>query len=380
MVKDLLNPPQIGRHSGRRTSLTRRSLLRGAAGLTSAAAGAALLNLRGARAAEVESVLTMMGWADYISPDNIAKWEEMTDASLIYDSYASNDEMYSKLQLAGGNSGYDLGMNTDFMMRLLIDGGYIQKIDKSQIPNMANIRPDWVGPAFDPENEYTVPKSWGGEGFIYDKSVITGNMTSWSDFLRAANEEASGRVSVLDDALAIAPLFWSKGESWNTTDETAIAEVEAEVADYGPHIRTFNSYPVQDVATGTVVLAQIWNGNARQAIDSSGNENLVFVYPEPISEAWFDSYHMPVGGEHPHAAHSWMNFVLDSQVAADETAYTGFLSPVMGIEEYLPPGVADDPLIFPPADAIARGEQTLRNETYDRRVEILNKLKAAAAG
>ncbi len=367
------------RLNGLKHDLTRRRLLGGVAGLTSAAAAVSWLGTSRAQAEDVEGALNMMGWADYISPDNIARWEDRTGSILIYDAYASNDEMYSKLQLAGGNSGYDLGMNTDFMMRLLIDGGYLQKLDHSQIPNIGNIRPEFASPAFDPGNEYTVPKSWGSEGFIYDKSVITGEMLTWSDFLRAASEEASGRVSVLDDALAIAPLFWSMGESWNTTNETVIAEVEGKVAAYGPHIRTFNSYPVQDVAVGTVVLAQIWNGNARQAIQSSGNENLVFVYPGPISEAWFDSYHMPVGGEHPHAAHSWMNFVLDSEVAAEETSYTGFLSPVSGIEEYLPADVAGDPLIFPPADALARGEQTLRNETYDRRVGILNQLKAAAA-
>src|SRR3546814_2703445 len=81
-----------------------------------------------------------MGWADYISPDNITAWVKANDSRLIYDSYASNDEMYSKLQLAAGNSGYDLGMNTDFMMPLLISGGLIQKLDKSLIENIGNIR------------------------------------------------------------------------------------------------------------------------------------------------------------------------------------------------------------------------------------------------
>ena len=376
MTINRIRMPSRSLRSSIRAPFTRRSFLRGAAAM---GAVATLPGLRRAQAQETEGVLNMMGWADYISPDNIVKWEDMTGATLIYDSYASNDEMYSKLQLAGGNSGYDLGMNTDFMMRLLIEGGYIQKIDHSQIPNISNIRPEFAGPAFDPGNEYTVPKSWGSQGFIYDKSVVTGPMTSWTDFLRAMREEASGQVAVLDDALAIAPFFWSRGESWNSTDETLIAEVEKDVEAYGKHVRLFNSYAVQDVATGTVVLAQIWNGNAKQAIESSGNENLVFVYPEPKSEAWFDSYHMPVGGEHPRAAHSWMNFVLDSQVAADETAYTGFLSPVSGIEEFLPEDVASNPLIFPPADAMGRGEQTLRNETYDRRVGILNMYKAAAA-
>ncbi len=358
--------------------LSRRGLLRGAAAL-GAGAAATRFGLGRARAAAVEGQLNMMGWADYISPDDISAWEAATGAKLVYDSYASNDEMYSKLQLAGGNSGYDLGMNTDFMIALLIKGGLIGKYDKALVPNAANVRPEIAHPDFDPENDYTLPKSWGSEGFIYDKSVIARDMTTWADFLAAVREEASGRVSLLDDPLAIAPIFWSKGVSWNTTDEAAIKDADSTVEELGKHIKTFNSYPVQDVAAGTVILAQIWNGNARQSIDQSGNANLVFVYPGPISEAWLDSYHLPVGGQHPKAAHSWVDFVLDPKVAAQEITYTGFLSPVSGVEAHLDPKVASDPLIFPPADVMKRAERTQRNETYDRRIQILTKFKAAAA-
>jgi spermidine/putrescine transport system substrate-binding protein len=321
----------------------------------------------------------MMGWADYISPDDITDWEKTNSSKLVYDSYASNDEMYSKLQLAQGNSGYDLGMNTDFMIKLLIDKGLIQKLDKSLIANIGNIRPEFAHPDFDPGNDYTVPKSTGSEGFIYDKTVVTRPMKSWGDFLDAIANEASGRVSLLDDPLAIAPLFWSKGLSWNSTDEAALKDAEQGVESLAKHIKTFNSYPVQDVASGSVVLAQCWNGNAKQAIDSSQNQNLVFVYPEPISELWLDSYHLPAGGKNLKAAHSWINYVLDSTIAARETTYTGFLSPVSGIEQHLDPAVAGHPLIFPPADALKRGERTQRNETYDRRIAILTKFKAAAA-
>jgi len=355
--------------------LTRRSFL----GAASAAAALGAAGRFHPTLADVEPQLSMMGWADYISPDNISAWEAANNSKLVYDSYASNDEMYSKLQLAQGNSGYDLGMNTDFMIKLLIDKGLIEKIDKSLISNMGNIRPEFAHPDFDPENAYTVPKSSGSQGFIYDKTVITRPMKTWGDFLEAIENEASGQTSLLDDALSIAPLFWSKGLSWNTTDEAALKDAEQRVETLAKHIKAFNSYPVQEVASGSVILAQIWNGNARQAIDSSGNENLVFVYPEPKSELWLDSYHIPTGAKSLKAAHSWINYVLDPEVAAREITYTGFLSPVSGVEAHLDAAVASDPLIFPPPDAIARGEKTQRNETYDRRVAILTKFKAAAA-
>ena len=358
-----------------RFQLSRRQMLAvsgGALTLVLAAPG------RGAWA-QAEGQLSMMGWADYISPDNISAWEQANKSKLVYDNYASNDEMYSKLQLAQGNSGYDLGMNTDFMIKLLIDQKLIQKIDPALVPNIDKIRPDFIHPDFDPENAYTVPKSTGSEGFIYDKSVITRPMKSWADFLEAVENEGSGQTSLLDDALAIAPLFWSKGLSWNTTDEAALRDAEARVETLAKHIKAFNSYPVQEVASGSVILAQCWNGNAKQAIDASKNDNLVFVYPEPMSELWLDSYHLPTGGKNLKAAHSWINYVLDPEVAAREITYTGFLSPVVDTEKHLDAAVADHPLIFPPADALKRGERTQRNETYDRRVAILTKFKAAAA-
>lgn len=363
----------IHRHNPYR--LTRRGML-------SASAGAAALGLTGRLLpahAQVESQLSMMGWADYISPDNISAWEQSNNSKLVYDNYASNDEMYSKLQLAQGNSGYDLGMNTDFMIKLLIDQNLIQKLDRAQVPNISKIMPDFAHPDFDPDNAYTVPKSTGSQGFIYDKSVVTRPMKSWGDFLEALANEASGQTSLLDDALAIAPLFWSKDLSWNTTDEAALKDAETQVETLAKHIKQFNSYPVQEVASGAIILAQCWNGNAKQAIDSSKNENLVFVYPEPKSELWLDSYHLPTGGKNLKAAHSWINYVLDPVIAAKEITYTGFLSPVVDTGSHLDAAVASSPLIFPPADAIKRGERTQRNETYDRRVAILTKFKAAAA-
>lgn len=355
--------------------MPRRTLLGAGAGVAALLAAG-----RPIRAQGVEEQLNMMGWADYINPDNIAAWEEANESFLSYDAYASNDEMYAKLLLSPGSSGYDLGMNTDYMIPLLVGNRLIAPLDRSLVPNIGNVRPEYVDQAFDPGNVYTVPKTTGSQGFIYDRTVVTRPMETWDDFLNAVMGEASGRVSLLDDLMAVAPLVWSRGASWNSTDPAVLDEAEARVEELAQHIRLFSSYPVQDVASGAIVLAQCWNGNAKQAIDASGNENLVFVYPGPISELWLDSYHLPLGGASPQAAHSWINYVLDPEVAAREIEYTGFLSPVAGVEAFLPPEVASDSLIFPPAEAIARGERTERNETYDRRLAIFTQLKAAAAG
>lgn len=359
---------------------SRRTILgMGAATIAAPALFAGVATPRFAHAEGVERMLNIMGWSEYISPDNISAWEERTGSRFIFDGYSSNDEMLSKLQLSGGQSGYDVGMNTDFMIPLLISRGLIQKIDKSLIPNFEHLGSGFIGREFDPENEYTIPKTWGSQGYVYDKSVITRPLTSWSDFLDAARNEASGHVSLLDDPLAIAPFMWKDGISWNTTDEAVLDRVEAEALEMAPHIRTFNTYPQQDVASGTVKLAQNWNGYSNLIIEATGNPDLVFEFGGPITELWMDSYHMPVGGSHPRAAHDWINYVLDPEVSARETTYTGYATGVPGSAEFLPDEVAKNPVVFPSDEVVSRGELTQRNESYDRRIAIFTKFKAAAA-
>lgn len=359
---------------------SRRSVLGMGAGALVAPTFMAGLTAPGAvRAQGVESMLNAMGWSEYIDPGNIAAWEDAAGARFVFDGYSSNDEMLSKLQLSGGQSGYDLGMNTDFMIPLLINRELIQKIDRSRIPNFDQLGPSFAGREFDPENDYTIPKTWGSQGYVYDTTVIQRQLASWGDFLDAVQNEASGRVALLDDPLAIAPLFWKDGVSWNSTDAAVLDRVEAEAMELARHIRTFNTYPQQDVASGTVKLAQNWNGYSRLIIESAGNPNLVFDFGGPITELWLDSYHMPVGGEHPNAAYSWLNFILNPERAALETIYTGYATAVPGSAQFLPEDVANNPIIFPSDEVVARGELTKRNESYDRRVAIFTKFKAAAA-
>jgi spermidine/putrescine transport system substrate-binding protein len=58
------------------------------------------------------------------------------------------------------------------MIPLLINRELIDELDKPRLSSLANVDPDFLGRDFDPENNYTVPKSWGSQGYIYDREVI----------------------------------------------------------------------------------------------------------------------------------------------------------------------------------------------------------------
>ena len=100
---------------------------------------------------------------------------------------------------------------------------------------------------FDPGNKYSVCKNWGSTGWIYDKTVITREITSWADFIDVASNEASGKTSILDTAPNLCGMyFWANGKDWNTTDEADLKACEDFlVGEFAQHVKAFDSYPHQ---------------------------------------------------------------------------------------------------------------------------------------
>jgi spermidine/putrescine transport system substrate-binding protein len=330
-------------------------------------------------ASKIGGELRMIGWSDYLHPDDIAAFESTTGVKLVLETFDTNRDIYERLKLSNAEDSFDIGMNTDFFIQQLIDEKMIQKLDKARIPSFGNIAPAFAKPDYDPEGAYVVPKSVGYEGFIYDASVITRPMKTWGDFLDAMQDEASGRTTLLDgDEMGSAPLFWAKDISWNTQDEAALKEADDRVTALGKHVKAFKDWPQPELADGSVVLAQVWSGFGRYILDHVPNPHLTYVHPGPRSGVWVDNFHIPSTARNLDAAYAWLNFMLDPKTAEMETQFTNYHAPVSGIEKFLSAKDAQDSVIFPPADFIAHTERRVRNASYPRRMEIHEKFKNAA--
>lgn len=358
-------------------SLSRRQVLGNGAACATLALGTGLAGARKALAATQE--LRMIGWGDYINPANIAAWENANDMSLLFDGYDDNQQIYDRLKLTSGDDYFDIGMNTDYFFDQLIREGVIQKLDKSLLPNTVNIPEEFLAPHYDPDNAYTIPKSLGYVGFLYDTAAISRPMKTWGDFLEAMQNEASGRTTLLDsDEMGLAPLFWAKDVSWNTLDELELQDADDRVIGLAKHVKAFKDYAEHDIRNGSVVLAQVWSGYGGRVLRNAGKPNLAYVNPSPRTCKLIDCYHIPTGARNIAGAHSWLNFVLEPATAAKEIEYVNFYAPVKGLEAYIAPAYVGDPVIFPPDDVVKRAEWTMRNASFARRAKIFEKFKNAA--
>jgi spermidine/putrescine transport system substrate-binding protein len=335
--------------------------------------------------------LAMFTWGDYNDPDIVgALAESSLGVTMKVDYYPSNEDLITKLSAANGNSGFDIVVPTGPYIPQMIEKGLLQKFDLSLLPNIVNVDPLYLKQDWDPSNEYSVCKDWGSTGWIYNKTVITTEIKTWNDFFDATAGPASGRTSWLDTAPNVCgPYFWANGINW-TTEDTADLDACEEflVSNMAKHIKAFDSYPSTALAEGAYDLSMAWNGDARQAFariaDAGGNpEDWVWGLGAPATELWMDNYAIAAGAPNPEAAHAWINWLLTPEISIKDLTYHGYHSGMKQIDKLMAELAPEAPLvdmIFFPEEQVKTMETGAVNSAQDRLVDILDKVKAAAAG
>lgn len=319
----LIDAVRRGRLS--RREFARRALAAGA-GLP---AIAAVLSACGARAeeedaavpAELEKELAIYNWSDYIGDRTIQGFEREFGVRVVYDTYENNEELIAKLQ--AGATGYDVVVPSGNAVWVLRALGLLAPIDRSFLTNWDNLAPQFVGADFDPDNRYTVPWLWGVTG-IAVRTDLAPVPDSWGVF---HDERFRGKLTQLDDMRDVIGC-WLRyaGYSLNSRDPAQLAEAKALALRAKPLLKSYVSAPVKgQLITGDVWLAQLWDGDTRQA--KVEQPALDFVIPREGSQVNLDGLAIPRRAPHRRAAHEFLNYILRPEVAAEMSDATGYGSP-----------------------------------------------------
>jgi spermidine/putrescine transport system substrate-binding protein len=268
-----------------------------------------------------------------------------------------NEEWFGKYQAQlsqGQDIGRDLTVLTDWMAARMVRLGYVQKKDKSAIPNEANLVSTLQHPTWDQDRAYSMPWQSGMTGIAYNKKE-TGPVTSIEQLL--TDSALKGKVTCLTempDCMGL--IMQSNGDDPTTVDPAAFDKAIGTLQDAvdSGQIRRFtgNDYG-DDLSSGNVAAAMAWSGDVVQL--QLDNPDLEFVLPEGGGMIWTDNMLIPTGGD-VFTASTYMNFVYDPKVAAEIEDWVNYICPVEGAKDELvkiDPDVAKNPLIFPTEDMLA---------------------------
>jgi len=340
-----------------------------------ALAGMLALGLTGCSSDDPQ-VLNLYNWSEYMPQEVLTRFQEETGIQVVYTTYDSNEAMYARLKLLDESAAYDLAVPSTYYVSKMRNEGLLLPIDKSKISGLDQVDPELTGLDIDPGNQYSVPYLWGTTGIGVDTADIDGApVTAWSDLW---DERFKGRVNLTNDMREVFHMgLRVLGYSGNSTDPQQIEEAYEKLTELMPSVRTFNSdAPRMPFLEGEADVGMIWNGEAVMGKESM--ESLEYVYPEEGVIAWLDSFVIPKNAKNPEAAHKFISFVLQPEIAALISEDIGYATPVLAARELLDDEVAGDRASYPaPEDMVnAEFQADLGDEALQVYAKYWEKLKS----
>ncbi|MGG0667188.1 ABC transporter substrate-binding protein [Lederbergia citrisecunda] len=290
-----------------------------------------------------KGTITVYNWGEYIDPDLIKQFEEETGIKVIYETFDSNEGMMSKIE-QGGTS-YDISVPSEYMIEMMKEKDLLLPIDYSKVPNIKHIDPYFLDLAFDPGNEYSVPYFWGTVGIAFNPTLLEGqSFESWGDLWDPSLKQ---RVILVDSAReTIGMGLNSLGYSLNSTNPQELREATDKLKALSPNVKAVIGDEVtQLMINNEAAVSLTWSGQAADMMYE--NEDIDYVVPEEGSNLWFDNIVIPKTAKNIDGAHAFINFMLDPEVAAQNTDYVGYSTPNLSALELMDPEVVEDERFYP---------------------------------
>ncbi len=344
--------------------LTRRHAL-------SALSGAALAGplsmpfIRPARA-QAGSV-NVYNWSDYIGETTIADFEAETGISVVYDLYASAEEVDAKM-LVGG-TGYDVVLQSGMSYPRMIQAGIYQKLDRAKLTGWGNLDPDILKIVndYDPGQEYGVPYMWGSVGMAYNMDMARERLPD-ADFNSLdvlfkpenASKLADCGISVLDSPTDAGYMMLKYlGIDPNTAGPAEYQKMVEAFAPIRQYIATFdNANYLNAIPNGELCVINSWSGDygvAKSRAAEAGIEmDLAYFVPKTGAPAWFDLWGIPADAPNAENAHKFIDYLLRPEVAAACTNFTGYANANAAATPFVDPAIAGDPAVYPDDETLAR--------------------------
>lgn len=272
--------------------------------------------------------LRVFNWGEYIDPEVIAEFQEETGIRVVYEEFETNEVMYAKL--AQDPSAYDVLCPSDYMISKLIEQDMLQELDASRL----TVAHEEIGDSywkesegFDPGNKYSVPYCWGTVGILYNKTMVSEPVTSWSVLW---DEQYAGSILMQDsvrDAMMI-PLVMN-GVSMNTLDEAELEKATQMLIEQKPLVQAYVVDQVRDKMIGNeAAIGVIYSGEA--IYTQRENPDLVYVIPEEGSNVWIDSWVITNGAKNVDNAYAWIEYMSRPEVALKNFDYITYSTPNEG--------------------------------------------------
>ncbi len=268
--------------------------------------------------------LYLYNWTYYTPDSVIEKFEKEYGVKVVYDDYASNEDMYAKLK--AGGTGYDIVIPSGDYVSIMKSQDMLEPIDLAKIPNAKHIRPDTLAKAtYDTKMEVSVPYFMGAAGIAVNKDKVADFEESWNIFAR---KDLAGRMSMMDDMREVLgdALAWL-GYSVNTTNQAELdAAFKVVNEQWKPNLVKFDAEGfAKSFSTGEFWVVQGYAEAIYAEVPKEMHDKVAFFIPKKEGgPMYIDSFCIPKGAKNPELAHKFIDFFLRPDIYAEFLDSFGF--------------------------------------------------------
>ena len=320
--------------------------------------------------------LNVYNWGQYIadgsdgSMDIIRAFEDRyPHIKVNYSTYDTNESMYSKL--SNGGITVDVIIPSDYMIARLIQEDMLLPLDFDNIPNYQYIDETFRNTAYDPENLYSVPYTWGSVGIIYNtKYVDDADVTGWELLWNAKYQDKILMFGNSRDAFGIAQ--YMLGYDVNTTDKAELQHCAQLLSEQKPVLQQYVMDEIFAIMQNEEAwIAPCYAGDAMTMMDE--NEDLAFYRPAHQGfNLFIDAMCIPTYAQEKEAAELFINFLCDPEIAAANMDWVGYGVPLSAAKDYMDEEVVNDPVSYPSQEMLVNGTSYIYLPTeVSRHVESL---------
>lgn len=309
------------------------------------------------RLADQNITLYVYNWGLYISDgsddsiDVLSAFEDLTGIKVNYTTFDSNESLYAKLKSGGAT--YDVIVPSDYMIGKMIQEGMLAPLNKENIPNISKIGESYTGMAYDPQDEYSVPYTWGTVGIIYNTEMVEEAPTSWDALW---DVEYAGNILMFNnsrDAFAIG----AKKLGMSLNPQT-VEEVEIIAQELKAQKNVVQAYVMDEIfdkmSGGEAAMAPYYAGDAITMIDES--PQLDFVIPEEGTNYFVDAMCIPANAKNKEAAEIFINYMCEPDVGLANIDFIGYSTPIEEVWERLDDEMKYSPIAYPSDEVMANTE------------------------
>lgn len=324
------------------------------------------------------NVLNVYNAGEYIGENVVSDFEVMYNARVNYDTFESNEIMYTKLL---GGSSYDVIVPSDYMIERMIAEDMLQPLDKSVMENEGDLNPAVVEmrEGFDPDGVYSMPYFWGTVGLVYNKQVVDSEKIQEEGWEILRDTEYKGDIFFYDsqrDGFMIA--FKALGYSMNTDNEEEIQDAYAWLREMNATMEP--AYITDEVIDGMVnyekAIAVMYSGDAAYVL--SENMDMDWIEPNSGTNKWLDGMVIPKNASCAGLANAFINYMTSYDVQLANSEYVGYTPVRKDVEDYLagPDGDYFENKAYAPRTEGVNDETFHYNEKLTKQLsDLWNKVK-----